>query len=115
MSYKRSGLVAIISYSISDSVGFALLRGSAIRYKFYSAWGFSAAKIAQIITFCNLSFWLGLFSEGGAVFTFTPLQIPKQLNLPFLLVRPLGFIFLAIIVVYLLWSRLSQKPLKIVN
>ena len=115
LAYKRTALVAVISYGISNSVGFALLSGSAIRYKFYSAWGFSAAKIAQIITFCNLSFWLGLFAVGGTVFAFTPLAIPKQLNLPFLSVRPLGFIFLAVITAYLLWSGLSQKQLKIRN
>ena len=86
-----------------------------ICYKFYSAWGFSAAKIAQIITFCNLSFWLGLFAVGGMVFAFTPLTIPQQLNSPFLSVRPLGFIFLIIIIAYLLWSGLSQKLLKIRN
>ncbi|MCC0178841.1 DUF2156 domain-containing protein [Waterburya agarophytonicola K14] len=115
LSYKRTSLVAIISYGISNSVGFALLSGSAIRYKFYSTWGFSAAKIAQIITFCNLSFWLGLFAVGGAVFAFTPLAIPKQLNLPFSSVRPVGFIFLTVILAYLLWTGLSQKPFKIRN
>ncbi|WP_413467351.1 lysylphosphatidylglycerol synthase domain-containing protein [Pleurocapsa sp. FMAR1] len=115
LAYKRTALVAVISYGISNSVGFALLSGSAIRYKFYSAWGYSAIKIAQIITFCNLSFWLGLFAVGGAVFALTPLEIPKQLNLPFLSVRPLGFVFLAIIIAYLLWSGLSKKPLKIKN
>ncbi len=115
LAYKRTAVVAVISYGISNSVGFALLSGSAIRYKFYSAWGYSAIKIAQIITFCNLSFWLGLFAVGGTVFTLTPLEIPKQLNLPFLSVRPLGFVFLAIIIAYLLWSGLSQKPLKIRN
>ena len=115
LAYKRSALVAIISYGISNSVGLALVSGSAIRYKFYSAWGYSAAKIAQIITFCNLSFWLGLFAVGGTVFTLTPLEIPKQLNLPFLSVRPVGFIFLAIIIAYLLWSSLNKNPLKIKN
>ena len=115
LSYQRSALVAVISYGISNSVGFALLSGSAIRYKFYSAWGFSAAKIAQIITFCNLSFWLGLFAVGGIVFAFSPLSIPQQLNLPFLSVRPIGFIFLIIIIAYLLWTALSHKPLKIRN
>ena len=113
LAYKRTALVAIVSYGISNSVGFALLSGSAIRYKFYSAWGYSAAKIAQIITFCNLSFWLGLFAVGGTVFALTPLEVPKQLHLPFSSVRPLGFIFLAIIVIYLLWSGLNPKPLKI--
>jgi phosphatidylglycerol lysyltransferase len=115
LAYKHTALVAIISYAISNSVGFALLSGSAIRYRFYSAWGFSTAKIAGIITFCNLSFWLGLFAVGSIVFTFSPLSIPQQLNLPFLSVRPVGFILLATIIAYLLWTGLSQKPLKIRN
>lgn len=115
LSYRRTALVSLISYAISNSVGFALLSGSAIRYKFYSSWGFSAAKIAQIITFCNLSFWLGLFAVGGTVFALIPITIPPQLNYLFATVRPIGFIFLAIIIVYLLWSKFARQPLKIRN
>ena len=115
LPYRRTALVAIISYAISNSVGFALLSGSAIRYRFYSAWGLSAAKIAQIITFCNLSFWLGLFAVGGTVFALKSLAIPNLLHLPFESVKPVGYIFLTIIFAYLLWSGLSQKSLKIKN
>jgi phosphatidylglycerol lysyltransferase len=115
LPYRRTALVAIVSYAISNSVGFALLSGSAIRYRFYSAWGFSAAKIAQIIAFCNLSFWLGLFAVGGIVFALQPIATPDLLNIPFESVRPIGYIFLGIIGAYLLWSGLSQKPLKIKN
>lgn len=115
LPYRRTALVAIISYAISNSVGFALLSGSAIRYRFYSAWGFSVAKIAQIIAFCNLSFWLGLFAVGGIVFVLQPIATPGLLHLPFESVRPIGYIFLGIIFAYLLWSGLSQKPLKIRN
>ncbi|MGB3135904.1 MAG: hypothetical protein WBG38_11065 [Nodosilinea sp.] len=45
----------MVSYAISNSVGFALLSGSTIRYRFYSKWGLSPGKIGQIIAFCNLS------------------------------------------------------------
>ena len=115
LSYRQTALVAILSYAISNSIGFALLSGSAIRYKFYSAWGLSAAKIARIITFCNLSFWLGLFAVSGVVFALTPITIPSQLNFSFATVRPIGFIFLAIIIAYLLWTGLSKKSLRIGN
>jgi phosphatidylglycerol lysyltransferase len=113
LSYRRTALVAIVSYAISNSVGFALLSGSAIRYRFYSAWGLSAAKIAQIIAFCNLSFWLGFFAVGGVIFALQPIATPESLHIPFESVRPVGYIFLGIIAAYLLWSGLSQKPLKI--
>jgi uncharacterized membrane protein YbhN (UPF0104 family) len=113
LPYRRTALVAIVSYAISNSVGFALLSGSAIRYRFYSAWGFSAAKIAQIIAFCNLSFWLGFFAVGGIIFALQPIATPESLHIPFESVRPVGYIFLGIIATYLLWSGLSRKPLKI--
>jgi phosphatidylglycerol lysyltransferase len=113
LPYRRAALVAIVSYAISNSIGFALLSGSAIRYRFYSAWGFSAAKIAQIIAFCNLSFWLGFFAVGGVIFALQPIATPESLHIPFESVRPIGYIFLGIIAAYLLWSGLSRKPLKI--
>lgn len=49
-------------------IGFALLTGSAIRYRLYSTWGLSAVEITNIVAFCNLSFWLGLFTVSGVMF-----------------------------------------------
>jgi hypothetical protein len=91
---ERRRLVAVISYAISNSVGFALLSGSAIRYRFYTAWGLTAWQIGQIIAFCNLSFGLGLFAVGGLVFAVEPLSVPGILHLPFATVHPLGVMFL---------------------
>lgn len=113
LSYRKTALVAVISYAISNSVGLALLSGSAIRYRFYASWGLTPGKIAQIIAFCNLSFWIGLFAVGGLVFAIEPLAIPGLLHLPFNTVHPLGFIFLAIITAYLLLSSFSRRSLKI--
>ncbi|MGB8699374.1 MAG: hypothetical protein WCD18_08165, partial [Thermosynechococcaceae cyanobacterium] len=54
LPYRKTALTAMVSIAISNSIGLALLSGSAIRYRFYSAWGLSAVKIAHIIAFCNL-------------------------------------------------------------
>lgn len=113
LSYPKVALVSVISYAISNSIGFALLSGSAIRYRFYSKWGFSAGKIAQIITFCNLSFWIGLFAVGGITFVVEPLTVPKQLRLPFTSIHPVGYGFLIAIVAYLIWSIIGQRSLRI--
>jgi uncharacterized membrane protein YbhN (UPF0104 family) len=113
LPYPKTALAAAVSYAISNSVGLALLSGSAIRYRFYAAWGLSVVEIAQIIAFCNLSFWLGLFAVGGAAFLLNPVEVPTFLHLPFTSVRPLGAIFLLVVVGYLLMSVLSEKSLKI--
>ncbi len=113
LPYRQTALVATISYAISNSVGLALLSGSAIRYRFYAAWGLSPGQIAQIIAFCNLSFWVGLLAIGGLVFAIEPLTIPDLLHLPFATVQPLGLLFLMAIGAYLGLSSCRRRPLKV--
>jgi uncharacterized membrane protein YbhN (UPF0104 family) len=113
LPYRKTALVATVSYAISNSVGLALLSGSAIRYRFYAAWGLSPGQIAQIIAFCNLSFWVGLLAIGGLVFAIEPLTIPGLLHLPFATVHPLGLLFLGVIGAYLGLSSCRRRPLKI--
>ncbi|WP_375541596.1 lysylphosphatidylglycerol synthase domain-containing protein [Halomicronema sp. CCY15110] len=113
LPYGQTALVAVISYAISNSVGLALLSGSAIRYRFYAKWGLTPGKIGQIIAFCNLSFWIGLFAVGGIVFALEPLSVPGILHLPFDTVQPLGGLFLVLTMAYLILSSVSQRSLKI--
>lgn len=114
LPYTKSVFTGFISAAATNTVGFAFLTGSAIRYRFYSAWGVSALAIAQVIAFENISFWLGLFTVSGAMFLLNPLTVPPQLKLPlFSSVRPLGILFLVLVAAYLLGSILSRQPLKI--
>lgn len=113
LPYLKTGFVGFVSYAISNSVGLALLSSSAIRYRFYSQWGLSNRKIASIIAFCNLSFWLGLLTVGGITFLIDPLQLPPFLRLPFASVHPLGFIFLTLTLAYLWLSLLTRQSLQI--
>lgn len=113
LPYSKTALVSVISYAVSNSVGFALLSGSAIRYRFYIPWGLSATQIAYIIAFCNISFWLGLLTVGGLIFILQPVAVPALLHLPFTSVRPIGGIFLTVILGYLIWNGISQKALRL--
>ncbi|AFZ34236.1 hypothetical protein Sta7437_0641 [Stanieria cyanosphaera PCC 7437] len=94
-------LTAFLSYAISNTTGFALLIGGGIRYRYYSCWQVPTKKIAQVLGFANLSFWLGLFAVSGITFIFEPLPVPRLLYFHFLTVRPLGVLFLVIVSVYL--------------
>jgi len=115
LPYCKTALAAITSIPVANSVGFALLSSSAIRYRFYASWGLSPAQIAQIIAFCNLSFWLGLFAVGGIAFILKPIAVPTLLHLPFSSVHPIGAIFLSVIAAYLLWNLLNRRSLRIRN
>ena len=113
LSWNKIALTSFISSAFSNTIGFALLTGSAIRYRFYSNWGVSAVAIAQVIAFANFTFWLGMFAVAGLLFIINPLKIPTQLHLPFTTVRPIGVIFLLLVAAYLLGSIFIKQPLII--
>lgn len=113
LAWNKIALVKFISSVFSNTIGFALLTGSAIRYRFYTRWGVSVLSVAQIIAFANFTFWLGMFAVAGLIFVTKPLTIPSQLYLPFATVRPIGVIFLLLIAAYLLGSILIKKILNI--
>lgn len=113
LAYRKIALTNFISSAASNTIGFALLTGSAIRYRLYSAWRVAPLAIAQVIAFVNFSFWLGLFTVAGVLFFLYPLATPDQLHLPFASVRPIGFIFLILVVAYLLGSAISRQPLRV--
>lgn len=104
-------LTAFLSYAISNTTGFALFIGGGIRYRYYSCWQIPTKKIAQVIGFANLSFWLGLFAVSGLTFIFEPLPVPRFLHFHFLTVRPLGIFFLVVVGVYLYfcWRKKTLK------
>lgn len=112
LPFLKVMLAAFLGHALSNSVGFAILTGSAIRYRFYSNWGLSAIEIAQVIAFSNLSFWLGIFAVGGIGFVWEPLAIPNMLHLPFASVRPLGVIFLLLVSGYIIGSFWLKSPFK---
>ncbi len=113
LSWNKIAFTSFISSAFSNTIGFALLTGSAIRYRFYSSWGVSAVAIAQVIAFANFTFWLGMFAVAGFLFVINPLKIPTQLHLPFATVRPIGVIFLLLVTAYLLGSIFIKQPLII--
>ncbi|MEH2392116.1 MAG: lysylphosphatidylglycerol synthase domain-containing protein [Nostoc sp.] len=113
LSWNKIALTNFISSAFSNTIGFALLTGSAIRYRFYANWGVSAVAIAQVIAFANFTFWLGMFAVAGLLFLVNPLKIPTQLHLLFTTVRPIGVIFLILVAIYLLGSILIKQPLII--
>ncbi|MEH2176503.1 lysylphosphatidylglycerol synthase domain-containing protein [Nostoc sp.] len=113
LSCNKIAFTNFISSAFSNTIGFALLTGSAIRYRFYATWGVSAVAIAQVIAFANFTFWLGMFAVAGFLFLINPLKIPSQLHLPFATVRPIGVIFLLLVTAYLLGSIFIKQPLII--
>ena len=113
LRYGRIAFASFVAYAFSHNLGFPLLTGAPVRFRLYSSWGLSAVEVTNVIAFNSLTFFMGLFTVGGVVFLVEPLQIPGLLHLPFGSVRPVGAIFLAISLGYLVWSGVRNEPLRL--
>ncbi|WP_017292496.1 UPF0104 family protein [Geminocystis herdmanii] len=113
LSPLKVAFTAFISYAIGNTVGFSVLSGTAIRYHYYGLAGVSQVKIAELIIFTHLTFWLGLLSISGVVSLVDPLTLPSTLKLPFDSIHPLGYIFLSLVLIYFILSVTLKHSIKL--
>lgn len=112
----RVGLVSFIGQAVSYNFG-ALLGGTSVRYRFYSAWGFSLEEIVRLVLMLAVTFWVGALGLCGVIFLCWPPHIPDELlqNMPIKDVRILGAILTSIAVGYLVLCFRVRKPIHIFN
>lgn len=115
IAYPKIALTSFIGYTFSNTLGFSLLTGASIRYRFYSKEGLTPAQIAGVIVFCSVTFFLGLFLVGGVSMLLGVKTIPETLPVPTWLrssVQIIGFVCTAISVLYLVLPLVWKKPLR---
>lgn len=109
LSAARIVRAGFIGYAFSHNIGMALITGGSIRYRIYSAWGFSGFKVTKIVGFSALTLWLGFCTIAGLSLVFATPNLPNNLSLPFDSLRVLGAILLAMVLGYLWASRSLDK------
>lgn len=110
----RVSLASFTGFATSYNFG-ALLGGTSVRYRLYSAWGMSAVDIVRLVLMLGFTFWFGIFGLAGVLFLLDPFPIPAELSLPFATVRPLGWGLLALAVAYLGVTVFWKKPIRLRN
>ncbi|HSD26660.1 MAG TPA: bifunctional lysylphosphatidylglycerol flippase/synthetase MprF [Vicinamibacteria bacterium] len=108
----RVALTGFLSYAISNSLGFGMLSGAAVRFRSYTRWGVGAAGLSRIVLFQTTTFWLGLLVLGGATLGFAP--HPWLRALPGAgLARGLGLALLGLGLAYALLPLVRRAPLRL--
>lgn len=61
----KVAVTSFIGYAVANNVGFAIISGTSVRYRFYSRWGLGGADISRIVVFYTGTFWLGFLVLAG--------------------------------------------------
>lgn len=109
---KRVAIVSFLSYAIANNVGFAIVSGASVRYRFYTRWGVTAEELSRIVLSNTVTFWLGLMALGGLSLAVSPL--PGARDLPgSAMVAPFGWLLLAASAAYLVLAATRREPLRV--
>jgi phosphatidylglycerol lysyltransferase len=103
---------SFISTSISYNIGFNFLTSGSLRYILYSLYGLTLLDIGKIVTFCGLTFWVGISFIGGTVLTFYPLKLPESISVPAIYFKVIGALLLLFLISYFFFC-LTQKSFRI--
>ncbi len=103
--YKEILRSSFTSTSISYSIGFNPLTGGSLRYRLYSAYGLTVLQIGKVITFCSITFWLGICFVGGSLLSFYPIDLPASLSFYEIYLRVLGVCLLFGLIIYLVFCQ----------
>jgi phosphatidylglycerol lysyltransferase len=107
------GFGSFVAYGLSQTLGFPLVTGGSVRYRFWSAWGLSTTEIAQAAGFAGATFTLGVIAMAGVVFLLEPATTVRLLPLPVAVLRGAGVLCLGIVATYLAWSATRSEPLRL--
>lgn len=110
LKYRKIAAASFVGYAFTHNLN--IIGGSAARYRIYSALGLSASDIAKLVVFCGITFWLGFLSVAGVSLVFFNEEIPAALHIPLSLIKPLGFVFLAVSATYIIYIFAGKNLLK---
>ncbi len=112
----RSTAAAMTGFALSNAIGWNVVAGASVRYRFFTRWGLSAAELARVVASNVVGFWLGMAVLGGATLLLEP--APGMGLVPNGLARAVGAAALGSAGAYLLlglagWRRREPLYLRV--
>ncbi len=109
-SWGRALLASFCGYSLAHNLGFAAVSGAAVRFRLYSAWGYSPLEIGKVVGFTSLTFGLGGMALGGMVLLVEPEVLPwAGDHLPRWLLQLASVPLFGVVLAYILLSRFRRS------
>jgi phosphatidylglycerol lysyltransferase len=112
LAWWRIAIASFLAYAIANNVGFAMVSGASVRYRFYTRWHLTGEQISRVIFSYSVTFWLGLLALGGLSLALSPL--PSAVAPPVTAIAPIiGWLLVAVSAGYVVLTMVRTAPLRI--
>lgn len=113
LPYRQAALASFTALSIGHNIGVAALSSGAVRYRFYSRWGLSAAEVAKVILFSGVTVGIGLATLGGIGLLLYPAEAEGLVGLGNGSIMALAIACLAAPLIYVALAAFVRQPLRL--
>src|SRR5262245_32595188 len=110
LSWDRIALASFLAYAIENNVGFAMLSGASVRYRFYTRWGVTPGELSRIVVAYAITFWLGLLLLGGM--SLATSHLPEALGIPHAIAVAIGAALVVASLAYVALPFVRRTPLR---
>jgi phosphatidylglycerol lysyltransferase len=110
LARARVAATAFLAYAVANNVGFAVLSGASVRYRFYSRWGLTPGDLSRIVISYSITFWLGLLALGGLSLALRP---PSATGMDATLERAAGWTLVVLSVAYVVLAGARRSPIRV--
>ena len=112
LPHGRIALTSFVAYAIANNVGWSMVSGASVRYRFYTRWGITADELTRIVFAYSVTFWIGLLLLGGVTLAASPLPVVEGSRLSGW-VAPAGWLLMAGSLGYVAASFVRREPLRV--
>jgi phosphatidylglycerol lysyltransferase len=110
LARARVAATAFLAYAVANNVGFAVLSGASVRYRFYSRWGLTPGDLSRIVISYSITFWLGLLALGGLSLALRP---PSAAGPHAMLAHAAGWTLVTLSVAYVVLAGVRRSPIRV--
>ena len=108
----RVAAASFLAYAVANNVGFAMLSGASVRYRYYTRWGITAEDLSRIVFSYSVTFWLGLLALGGLAIATSPLP-GAAVAVGRDAIAPIGWLLVAVSLGHVALPWVRHEPLRL--
>ena len=111
LPWRRVMTASFLAYAISNNVGFAMLSGASVRYRFYTRWGITAEELSRIVFSYSSRSGSACCCLVGSVSRSARCQRELGLSVP-ALVAPVGWLLMLASLAYVAAAGVRLGPIR---
>ena len=113
LSFSKTAFTSFIAFAYSNTLGWPVFTGGAVRYRLFTGWGVSESETGRAIAFSSATFWIGVVAVAGSGMVFQPHVVGSMLRIHDWIASAVGATLLGALLLYIFGSKVLGSEVRL--